>query len=240
MISLFHLLCCAKRRWPATCPTGISGQGSSCGVAAANQWARQMSGGVEDSDPLIVSAEAAHATARRHLGLVHIPDFLARPPNEAARGTATRYVFCEGIVYRMSRCTSTNVFLLARHASSAGHTPMATHPPRFKLLCVDASETYPCRHRWYISQVLLRLQTWASTRKHCAQLPKTSGMQRSASPPRSAKAADATPRYTSPLLPQPPSRTRAAPSSSQHRSGSPGPSRAAPNPSSRHATPLQP
>lgn len=36
--------------------------------------------------PLIVSAEAAHVVARRHINLVHIPDFIASPPVEQVKG----------------------------------------------------------------------------------------------------------------------------------------------------------
>eukprot|EP00892_Ulva_mutabilis_P012010 jgi/Ulvmu1/9181/UM005_0281.1 len=46
---------------------------------------RVFSNSSNDVEPLIVSAEAAHVTARRHIALVHIPDFIAEPPNEAAR-----------------------------------------------------------------------------------------------------------------------------------------------------------
>jgi hypothetical protein len=36
--------------------------------------------------PLIVSAEAAHVAARRHINLVNIPDFIASPPVEQVKG----------------------------------------------------------------------------------------------------------------------------------------------------------
>jgi len=58
-------------------------------VLPAQQFSKQFSTSTDDTQPLIVSAEAAHVTARRHLALVHIPDFIAGPPNEAARGAFT-------------------------------------------------------------------------------------------------------------------------------------------------------
>lgn len=36
--------------------------------------------------PLIVSAEAAHVAARRHINLVNIPDYIASPPVEQVKG----------------------------------------------------------------------------------------------------------------------------------------------------------
>lgn len=88
MNSLSRLLSNANRRWPAGFPGSSSTYGPSFGVALAGHHRQSFCSATSTSDPLIVSAEAAHVTARRHLALVHIPDYIAGPPNEAARGMA--------------------------------------------------------------------------------------------------------------------------------------------------------
>lgn len=50
--------------------------------------------------PLIVSAEAAHVAARRHINLVNIPDYLASPPVEQVKGVLDLFPPCISIHLR--------------------------------------------------------------------------------------------------------------------------------------------
>jgi hypothetical protein len=60
----------------------------------AAQWGRFSLSNIElrffatdaSSSALVVSAEAAHVAARRHIGLVNIPDYMATPPVEEIQG----------------------------------------------------------------------------------------------------------------------------------------------------------
>jgi hypothetical protein len=56
---------------------------------SARQYATGPAPGSSNSDdPLIVSAEAAHVAARRHINLVNIPEFITSPPVEQVKGAS--------------------------------------------------------------------------------------------------------------------------------------------------------
>lgn len=220
-----RLLSYANRGWPASFPRSSCTYCPYPGVAPAGKHQRSFCSAAAATDPLIVSAEAAHVTARRHLGLVHIPDYIAGPPNEAARGMAT-IIRIMDIFDVAHHCCNHEPALdghcaLAIHQEPASTQPATPHP--------KSNSKTPPQKIVQLSRGLYMppsMQTWESTQRHCALLHRTSGMQKSACPPPSTKEEGATPRCTSPRQQTRLSEATAAPISSQRRWGSPAHGRA--------------